>query len=117
MVNQSSTRPVCMEVEPTDLDRRCRRQGWFGVRWHMHVMGALVSPLLLVWSLNFGFVEALQGFVAAAQERGVLKVTVNNANNGGLLSAIDGLPAFLPFSLVSKRVGTTYISLEVCLPT
>ena len=47
------------------------------------------------------------------QERGVLKLTVNNANNGGLLSAIDGLPAFLPFSLVSKRVGTTFISLEV----
>ena len=58
-----------------------------------------------------------QGAVAAAQERGVLKVTVNNANNGGLLSAIDGLPAFLPFSLVSKRVGTTFITLEVCLST
>lgn len=49
------------------------------------------------------------------QERGVLKVMVNNANNGGLLSAIDGLPAFLPFSLVSKRVGTTFITLEVPL--
>ena len=51
--------------------------------------------------------------MASVQERGVLKVTVNNANNGGLLSAIDGLPAFLPFSLVSKRVGTTFITLEV----
>ena len=42
----------------------------------------------------------------------MLKVIVNNANNGGLLSAIDGLPAFLPFSLVSKRVGKSFITLE-----
>lgn len=58
--------------------------------------------------------ESFDVFVAAVQERGVLKVTVNNANNGGLLSAIDGLPAFLPFSLVSKRVGKSFITLEVC---
>ena len=51
--------------------------------------------------------------MAALQEKGVLKVIVNNANNGGLLSAIDGLPAFLPFSLVSKRVGKSFITLEV----
>ena len=42
-----------------------------------------------------------------------MKVMVNNANNGGLLSAIDGLPAFLPFSLVTKDPGTSFITVEV----
>ena len=32
----------------------------------------------------------------------MLRVMVNNANNGGLLSVLDGLPAFVPFSLVPK---------------
>ena len=32
----------------------------------------------------------------------VLRVTVNNANNGGMLTMLDGLPAFVPFSLVPK---------------
>ncbi|CAK0783953.1 hypothetical protein CVIRNUC_007156 [Coccomyxa viridis] len=36
------------------------------------------------------------------EEREVLRVMVNNANNGGLLSVLDGLPAFVPFSLVPK---------------
>ena len=31
----------------------------------------------------------------ALQDKEVLKVKVNNANNGGLLSVIDGLPGFI----------------------
>ena len=46
----------------------------------------------------------------------MLRVTVNNANNGGLLSVLDGLPAFVPFSLVPKAPNER-LTVEVCLRT
>ena len=49
----------------------------------------------------------------ALQEREVLRVMVNNANNGGLLSVLDGLPAFVPFSLVPKAPNER-LTVEVC---
>ena len=51
----------------------------------------------------------------AMQEREVLRVMVNNANNGGLLSVLDGLPAFVPFSLVPKAPNER-LTVEVCAP-
>ena len=43
----------------------------------------------------------------------MLRVMVNNANNGGLLSVLDGLPAFVPFSLVPKAPNER-LTVEVC---
>ena len=45
----------------------------------------------------------------------MLRVMVNNANNGGLLSVLDGLPAFVPFSLVPKAPNER-LTVEVCPP-
>ena len=47
------------------------------------------------------------------QDREVINIRINGANNGGLLSAIDGLPAFAPFSLVTKDVNKPFVTLEV----
>ena len=48
------------------------------------------------------------------QDRETLKVSVKNVNSGGLLSVLDGLPAFVPYSLVTKQLDDPYMSLEVC---
>ena len=47
------------------------------------------------------------------QDREVINIRINGANNGGLLSAFDGLPAFAPFSLVTKDVDKPFVTLEV----
>ena len=57
-----------------------------------------------------------QAAAMVVQDREVLRVTVNNANNGGLLSVLDGLPAFVPFSLVPKAPNER-LTVEVCLHT
>jgi len=51
--------------------------------------------------------------LTAMQDREVINIRINGANNGGLLSAIDGLPAFAPFSLVTKDVDKPFVTLEV----
>lgn len=63
-----------------------------------------------------GMIGADVSFTApeiALQDKEVLKVKVNNANNGGLLSVIDGLPGFIPYSLVTKLHADSYMSVEV----
>ena len=72
--------------------------GWAGCREWTLLRGAV--SLSIVWPV--------------LQDRETLKVTVKNVNSGGMLSVLDGLPAFVPYSLVTKQLDDPYMSIEVC---
>ena len=48
-----------------------------------------------------------------AQEAEAFRVTVTDANTGGLLATVGSLPAFLPFSLMLKDASTDWLSPDV----
>ena len=73
------------------------------------------------WTLlrdDFNFLNAgavsLSPLSPVLQDRETLKVIVKNVNSGGMLSVLDGLPAFVPYSLVTKQLDDPYMSIEVC---
>lgn len=79
-------------------------------------MGWLQGVTLIrevVKCLNAGAVS-LSPVSPVLQDRETLKVIVKNVNSGGMLSVLDGLPAFVPYSLVTKQLDDPYMSIEVC---
>ena len=47
------------------------------------------------------------------QDAEAFRVTVTDANTGGLLATVGSLPAFLPFSLMLKDAGSDWLSPDV----